>query len=98
MHAKTSVAAGPGFAKDRIWLNGVEESAEGGRLASCLASVREAVARQRGGAEGREWRVAEGWRVHICSNNNFPTAAGLASSAAGGQDDRLQTAHYRARA
>ena len=23
------------------------------------------------------------WRVHICSENNFPTAAGLASSAAG---------------
>lgn len=25
----------------------------------------------------------EMWKVHICSNNNFPTAAGLASSAAG---------------
>ena len=23
------------------------------------------------------------WKVHICSDNNFPTAAGLASSAAG---------------
>lgn len=23
------------------------------------------------------------WKVHICSENNFPTAAGLASSAAG---------------
>lgn len=23
------------------------------------------------------------WHVHICSENNFPTAAGLASSAAG---------------
>lgn len=25
----------------------------------------------------------ERWKVHICSKNNFPTAAGLASSAAG---------------
>lgn len=23
------------------------------------------------------------WKVHVCSENNFPTAAGLASSAAG---------------
>jgi diphosphomevalonate decarboxylase len=23
------------------------------------------------------------WKLHICSENNFPTAAGLASSAAG---------------
>jgi diphosphomevalonate decarboxylase len=23
------------------------------------------------------------WKIHICSKNNFPTAAGLASSAAG---------------
>lgn len=25
----------------------------------------------------------EKWKIHICSENNFPTAAGLASSAAG---------------
>lgn len=23
------------------------------------------------------------WKLHVCSENNFPTAAGLASSAAG---------------
>jgi hypothetical protein len=27
--------------------------------------------------------VTASWKVHICSINNFPTAAGLASSAAG---------------
>ena len=77
MHAKTSVMASKEFRTDRIWLNGSEESATSGRLASCLASVREA-ARAQGGAA-----VSTEWRVHICSENNFPTAAGLASSAAG---------------
>jgi len=83
MNAKTSVTASPNFSKDRIWLNGSEESAESGRLASCLASVREASSRQRGKAGEGKWKVATSWKVHICSENNFPTAAGLASSAAG---------------
>jgi len=78
MHAKTSVTADPNFSADRIWLNGQEENAESGRLASCLASVREAAV-----AAGSQAAVSPSWRVHICSENNFPTAAGLASSAAG---------------
>ena len=77
MHAKTSVMASPDFAEDRIWLNGVEESATSGRLASCLASVREAAEKQ------ADIAVPASWKIHICSENNFPTAAGLASSAAG---------------
>ena len=27
--------------------------------------------------------LSQDWKAHICSENNFPTAAGLASSAAG---------------
>ena len=77
MNAKTSVTASPEFVSDRIWLNGVEESATSGRLASCLASVRSAASKQGDAA------VSPEWKVHICSENNFPTAAGLASSAAG---------------
>jgi len=77
MHAKTSVTANANFSCDRIWLNGKEEPASSGRLASCLASVREA-------AVGlKSIKVNTKWKVHICSENNFPTAAGLASSAAG---------------
>ena len=77
MHAKTSVTANANFSSDRIWLNGKEEPAGSGRLASCLASVRAAA--YSGGAT----LVPTAWCVHICSENNFPTAAGLASSAAG---------------
>lgn len=84
MHAKTSVTASETFAKDRIWLNGSEESAETGRLASCLATVREAVLQSRSKEDpSKEYTVQADWKVHICSENNFPTAAGLASSAAG---------------
>ena len=72
MQAKTTVAASEAFAADRIWLNGREETVEGNpRLVNCLNQVRKAAAKGRG------------LKVHICSENNFPTAAGLASSAAG---------------
>jgi len=77
MHAKTSVTANANFSSDRIWLNGKEEPASSGRLANCLASVREAA------ASLSRPQVPTQWKVHICSENNFPTAAGLASSAAG---------------
>jgi len=84
MHAKTSVTASETFVRDRIWLNGTEESAESGRLASCLATVREAVLQSRSkDPSTKDYTVQPNWKVHICSENNFPTAAGLASSAAG---------------
>lgn len=71
MHAKTTVAKSKTFKADRIWLNGKEEDINNPRLANCLREVR------------KRGRIQDDEFVHICSENNFPTAAGLASSAAG---------------
>ena len=71
MHAKTTVAKSTSFEADRIWLNGKEENICNPRLVNCLREVR------------KRANVDDNEHVHICSMNNFPTAAGLASSAAG---------------
>ena len=71
MHAKTTVARSKSFANDRIWLNGTEENIENPRLANCLKEIR------------KKAKIDDEEHFHICSENNFPTAAGLASSAAG---------------
>lgn len=87
MHAKTTVMASPNFPRDRLWLNGLEEDMErqGGRMVGCLRAVREQADRVRkeAGGEATPYTYPTNWKVHICSENNFPTAAGLASSAAG---------------
>ncbi|XP_014211273.1 diphosphomevalonate decarboxylase [Copidosoma floridanum] len=72
--AKTTVMISPDFEQDKIWLNGCEESIENARLQNCLREVR-----KRSQLPDKQ----ENWKVHICSENNFPTSAGLASSAAG---------------
>ena len=72
--AQTTVATSASFQEDRLWLNGKEEKvADSKRISGVLAQVRQrckdpAVAAQ---------------HIHIVSRNSFPTAAGLASSAAG---------------
>jgi len=76
MHAKTTVTASPDFKQDNIWLN-KELQAQSGRLAGCLEEVRSCARKL------ESPKVSPDWKVHICSENNFPTAAGLASSAAG---------------
>jgi len=76
--AKTTVAIDPTFKDDRLWLNRKEEDVNNSRIQACLKEIR------RRAAEGKTVsnEVLQ-WKVHICSVNNFPTAAGLASSAAG---------------
>ncbi|KAB1225406.1 Diphosphomevalonate decarboxylase [Morella rubra] len=81
----TTVAASPSFDSDRMWLNGKEISLSGDRYQNCLREIR-----ARAGDvedEGKGVKIAkkdwEKLHLHIASYNNFPTAAGLASSAAG---------------
>ncbi|XP_060734822.1 diphosphomevalonate decarboxylase [Tachysurus vachellii] len=78
----TTVACSRNFQEDRIWLNGKEEDINQPRLQSCLCEIRR-LARKRRNDEDPNAEITLSHRVHICSVNNFPTAAGLASSAAG---------------
>ncbi|KAK9170419.1 hypothetical protein Syun_002559 [Stephania yunnanensis] len=81
----TTVAVSPNFDRDRMWLNAKEISLSGGRYQRCLREIRS----RAGDVEDEERGICigkEDWgklHVHIASYNNFPTAAGLASSAAG---------------
>eukprot|EP01105_Mastigella_eilhardi_P017640 TRINITY_DN4061_c0_g1_i3.p1 TRINITY_DN4061_c0_g1~~TRINITY_DN4061_c0_g1_i3.p1 ORF type:complete len:393 (+),score=45.50 TRINITY_DN4061_c0_g1_i3:23-1180(+) len=59
--------------RDRFWLNGLEQDvAANARLMHCLAAIRKL-----SNAPHKEWKM------YIMSVNNFPTRAGLASSASG---------------
>ncbi|XP_075045388.1 diphosphomevalonate decarboxylase isoform X1 [Mixophyes fleayi] len=79
----TTVAASREFTEDRIWLNGKEDNINHPRLQSCLREIRRLARKRRSsGGHGGVSRILND-KVHICSVNNFPTAAGLASSAAG---------------
>lgn len=85
LSATTTVAASPSFTCDRLWLNGKEVSIEGDRYKNCLREIRsrarDVVDKNTGAViRKKDW---ESLHVHIASKNNFPTAAGLASSAAG---------------
>ncbi|KAH8371127.1 hypothetical protein KR093_006287 [Drosophila rubida] len=78
MSAKTTVAASESFKQNRMWLNGeVVPFEENARLMRCLEGV------QRLALANGDIKFPLSWKLHIASYNNFPTAAGLASSAAG---------------
>ncbi|XP_069674283.1 diphosphomevalonate decarboxylase [Periplaneta americana] len=79
MHAKTTVMISPDFKEDKIWLNGKEESFHNQRLQNCLQEIRRKAKLEEDGDDDG----ISNWYIRICSENNFPTAAGLASSAAG---------------
>nr|F8QQQ7.1 RecName: Full=Diphosphomevalonate decarboxylase 2; Short=Mevalonate-5-pyrophosphate decarboxylase; Short=PgMVD [Panax ginseng]ADI80345.1 mevalonate diphosphate decarboxylase [Panax ginseng] len=81
----TTVSVSPSFEQDRMWLNGKEISLLGGRFQSCLREIRSRACDLEDEKKGIKIKKMD-WeklRLHIASYNNFPTAAGLASSAAG---------------
>lgn len=76
LRAVTTVAASRRFEKDRLWLNGEEDpnAYANRRFRACLDGVRPLA------KDPSTW---EDCHIHVSSYNTFPTAAGLASSAAG---------------
>ncbi|XP_017485192.1 PREDICTED: diphosphomevalonate decarboxylase-like [Rhagoletis zephyria] len=73
--ATTSVAISPSFKCNQMWLNGEEvDMTANERLFRCIQEVKTMVGTS-------QWPADH--HLQIASRNNFPTAAGLASSAAG---------------
>ncbi|HTV84529.1 MAG TPA: diphosphomevalonate decarboxylase [Dyella sp.] len=66
---RTEVRFVPGQKGDQVSLNGRSDEAEAKRITACLDLLRQ--------------RAAVDWGAQVASRNNFPTAAGLASSASG---------------
>ncbi|KAK3591002.1 hypothetical protein CHS0354_020360 [Potamilus streckersoni] len=81
LRAKTTVMASPSFPNDRMWLNGKEQSMDSKRIQNLLNEIKQWRKEKHNGDTCTDGLLM--WKVHICSENNFPTAAGLASSAAG---------------
>nr|CAB3264091.1 diphosphomevalonate decarboxylase-like [Phallusia mammillata] len=85
LKATTTVATSKGFESDKVWLNGVKQDVvNNARLQACLNEIRSWARKQaaRRKADAKELlKISQ--KIHIASQNNFPTAAGLASSAAG---------------
>ena len=86
LRAVTTVAASPLFTQDRLWLNGEEDEGANThkRFRACIDGVKRLATEKKDGSQVlvtvAEWQE---WKVHVSSYNTFPTAAGLASSAAG---------------
>lgn len=76
MCATTSVALSDSFNDDQLWLNGTKQTMQSHSLPAILINC----LRQMSTLDSS---IVNACKVHIVSYNNFPTAAGLASSAAG---------------
>jgi len=82
---KTTVVASPDFAENELKLNDKIESFDNPRVVRVIDLCR-SLCRDYKDKDGNVVVKAEDlkkWNVHITSRNNFPTAAGVASSASG---------------
>ncbi|NWR56172.1 MVD1 decarboxylase, partial [Bucorvus abyssinicus] len=79
----TTAATSRDFTADRLWLNGEEVDVEHPRLRACLQEVRRLARKRRDGGAEDAAPLNLSYKIHVATENNFPTAAGLASSAAG---------------
>ncbi|XP_046657442.1 diphosphomevalonate decarboxylase-like [Daphnia pulicaria] len=79
MFTKTTATISPEFTQDSIVLNNEQGSGDGVRFQNCLSEVRKLAASSKHASTVEK----STWKVAIVSENNFPTKAGLASSASG---------------
>jgi diphosphomevalonate decarboxylase len=74
LNAKTTVCSSSSFHSTRFWLNGKEDKNINKRVQKVIEEMKKIA------KDPTKWQNAH---FHIVSENSFPTAAGLASSAAG---------------
>lgn len=78
MCSKTTVIADSKFSENQITLNGKVENFENPRITRCVTEIKERAAQSNSCP-----KELLDCKIHVISENNFPTAAGLASSASG---------------
>ncbi|KAF9526567.1 GHMP kinase [Crepidotus variabilis] len=83
LRSTTTSRADPKFTQDRLWLNGkVDEIKPDSRLETCITEMKRLRKKTVEDKDPKAPKLST-YHVHIASYNNFPTAAGLASSASG---------------
>ncbi|KAF2223330.1 diphosphomevalonate decarboxylase [Elsinoe ampelina] len=81
LRTHTTASCSPSFTSDSLTLNGAPQDISGARTQACLSELR-SLRRSLEESDPSLPRLSE-QKLKIVSRNNFPTAAGLASSAAG---------------